>query len=69
MSALSHNRIEPSDAGPEIDLRWGFEPEAWMSLRSRKAMIRRPAPADMPAQTRVPNHHPRVLAVLRAFFG
>ncbi|HZP19521.1 MAG TPA: hypothetical protein VFB16_04870 [Bauldia sp.] len=61
-----------ADAGNDIDWRWGFEPEAWISLRSRRALAAKPSPQAIRTEPSAPARRyllPRLAAVMRNLFA
>jgi len=59
--------VPPGENG-EMDWRWGFEPEAWVGLRSRRMLGRQPGPNAIAADPAAPSHAflPRLMSALRA---
>jgi hypothetical protein len=71
MSPTARRPVQSANAASEFDWRWGFEPEAWMSLRSRKAMGYKPAAAVVSTEPSAPARRlfPRLAAAALALFG
>jgi hypothetical protein len=66
MNALVRNPAETRGAASEIDFRWGFEPESWVSLRSPSALRGNGVPVSTQPGSPVRRFLPRLVEAARA---